>query len=347
MAYLNNPRQQGFSLIEVMIAVVIGIALLGGAVNIFISNNNVYRLETQLSRMQETGRFLIDTIAKEIRMAGFIGCGHRQLIEPNTLVADPPFAIEDENSIRGFEFEGTTWNPALPDFITASSDINATVLPYTDVIAIQRGDTCSATLANDLLTFGDEVELISNDCNFQENQIVIITDCADTADVFMINNDPSGNSLAHAEALSKKYRSNDGSQVLKYLTNVFYIEENTNREPSAWLASWDPAAAARGESDARGDYMIFELADGVERMHILYGIDTNDDQYVDEYVTANNVTDWGTVSSARVNVLVRSDNNITLEARPFQFDGEDVNTDNDTRLRLAFSATVTLRNRLP
>ena len=104
MKYLNNLKQQGFSIIEIMIALVIGMVLLGGAVSIFISNNSVYRLESELSRMQESGRFLIDIMSKEIRMAGFSGCSSRGTVTTNVLANDAvALSFGSANAITGYD----------------------------------------------------------------------------------------------------------------------------------------------------------------------------------------------------------------------------------------------------
>ena len=49
-----------------------------------------------------------------------------------------------------------------------------------------------------------------------------------------------------------------------------------------------------------------ELAEGIEDMQITYGVDTNNDKAVDQYVTANAVADWATVLSVRISLLLAS-----------------------------------------
>jgi type IV pilus assembly protein PilW len=70
----NNPYQTGMTLIEIMIALLIGAFLLGGVLQIFIGSKQTYRMQQNLSRLQENGRFAMSFLAKDIRMAGYWGC---------------------------------------------------------------------------------------------------------------------------------------------------------------------------------------------------------------------------------------------------------------------------------
>ena len=64
-------RQQGFSIIELMIATTLGIALTGAAIQFMLSSNQTYNLNDDLSRVQENGRVALDILAKDIRRGGY------------------------------------------------------------------------------------------------------------------------------------------------------------------------------------------------------------------------------------------------------------------------------------
>jgi type IV pilus assembly protein PilW len=64
-------REKGFTLIELMIAVVLGLLLIAGTMTVFVSTKQGYRLENGLSLMQATGRATLDLLAREVMMAGF------------------------------------------------------------------------------------------------------------------------------------------------------------------------------------------------------------------------------------------------------------------------------------
>lgn len=64
-------KQSGFTLIELMIAGFIGIFVLTGLMNLFITTNKSVTLSDSLSQNQETGRFAMDYLTKYIRLAGY------------------------------------------------------------------------------------------------------------------------------------------------------------------------------------------------------------------------------------------------------------------------------------
>ncbi len=70
--FLPHTAQGGFTLIELMIAMLIGVFLMAGVIQIFLSAKQAYRLQENLSRLQENGRFAMDMIAQDIRMAGYV-----------------------------------------------------------------------------------------------------------------------------------------------------------------------------------------------------------------------------------------------------------------------------------
>ncbi|TXI20302.1 MAG: prepilin-type N-terminal cleavage/methylation domain-containing protein [Nitrosomonas sp.] len=87
------------------------------------------------------------------------------------------------------------------------------------------------------------------------------------------------------------------------------------------------------------------LLSNVEDLQILYGIDTNGDQSVDQYVELP--IDWDQVVTARVCVLIRSDKtNIVPNGNYLNCNGVTVAVPADRRLRRAFTATINLRNRI-
>jgi len=64
-------REKGFTLIELMIALVLGLILIAGALTVFVSTKQGYRLEQGMTLMQSTGRATLDFLSREISMAGF------------------------------------------------------------------------------------------------------------------------------------------------------------------------------------------------------------------------------------------------------------------------------------
>lgn len=68
--FINN-RQRGFTLVEILVALAIGALLTVGFVQIFSGSKKTYLVQDNLSRLQENGRFAMDFLSQDIRMAGF------------------------------------------------------------------------------------------------------------------------------------------------------------------------------------------------------------------------------------------------------------------------------------
>jgi type IV pilus assembly protein PilW len=62
---------KGFSLVELMVAMVIALVLLGGIYQVFFASNTTYRQTSGLSRLQENGRVALELIAQAVRQAGY------------------------------------------------------------------------------------------------------------------------------------------------------------------------------------------------------------------------------------------------------------------------------------
>lgn len=162
---LNIQKYKGFSLIEVMIAVVIGIILLGGLVKVFDTTSKMNKTQNGLARIQQNGRFAILQMKQNIEQAGYqycmssgeenkdpiAGSGDRGTIQRpwNVYTANPIFTgvpanqyFDTANLIHGHECDGTS---CTPDFTTDGSDTSYTI----PSIGTNNGDRLANT---DVLT---------------------------------------------------------------------------------------------------------------------------------------------------------------------------------------------------
>lgn len=64
-------RQRGLTLIEMMVAMAIGVFLTWGAIQMYASSKRNYTASESMSRLQENGRFALETIEPDVRMAGY------------------------------------------------------------------------------------------------------------------------------------------------------------------------------------------------------------------------------------------------------------------------------------
>ena len=64
----------GFSLIELMIAMLLGLIVIGGVVSVFLANQQSYRTNQALGDVQDGSRIAFEMMAQDIRNAGLTGC---------------------------------------------------------------------------------------------------------------------------------------------------------------------------------------------------------------------------------------------------------------------------------
>lgn len=325
---------KGFSLVEIMVALTLSLLLLGAVLQIFISSKASYRMNEGLARLQETGRFAIGILAGDIRMAGFQGCLSRDQIVPNVIVTNPPSQLpyNPDDVIRG------------QDNLAAGNSLGAVV--GSDSLSILSAASSGAHLTGNMTADNANIQIDSNPTDFQQNDILVITDCANT-DIFRASSvsNSSGNivTVAHANnvnttnRLSKAYQSD--AMVMAFQANTYYVADTGRTNEDG-----DPIY---GLYVQRVNGTPVELVDGVENMQVLYGEDTNADGSVDRYVTAGAVTDFTNVLSVRVALLVDSVEPDTTQAdtSTYQLLDKTVDPPDKRYLRKVFTLTATARNR--
>lgn len=74
LVLLYQPRQKGFSLVELLISVVISLIVLAGVVQLVFNSKKSSITNQEVSEIQDNARFVMDIISREIRLAGYKGC---------------------------------------------------------------------------------------------------------------------------------------------------------------------------------------------------------------------------------------------------------------------------------
>lgn len=325
-AILIKNNQQGLTLIELLIAMMLGAFLLGSVIQTFLAARQSYRTQEGLSRMIENGRYAIEFISRDIRMAGFRGCNSSLSIAGanNHLAAPTAFLNDFDRAIQGFEStSAAAWTPSI-DASFATPDGGS------DIITIRRADeagytiTAHASSADDIsLTSTSGLELASN---------VLIADC-NNAEVFSITG-KTANSISHGPVLTNNYPT---GEVFLINTTSYYIKTSDGT----------PSLFRKIDNNPQ------PLIEGVEDMEIYYGEDTDmnvatgisTDYTANYYVPANAVVNMRRVVSVRIKLLVATpEDNVSSEAAPYSFDGTDFDAP-DKRIRREFTSTIALRNR--
>lgn len=312
-------RQNGLTLVELMIAAALGLLLLAALGYLYVGNRQAFRTQDSVARLQENGRYAMEILGQDLRMAGYIGCSSLNEITP-TMTAPLP-ALTSGNVLQGTE---------APDTLTLSR-------------VDGRGVSLTAAMASP----SSNLSIPASPRQYAAGTPFLIADCL-SADIFQASAQVSQGATAIAHAAPPN-NSNDLSaaygtdaMLFPYEVITYSIGNNPAGNPSLYRA-------VNGVNQ--------EVVENVKDMQIVYGVDTDNDGAVNAYVTANNVTDWTRVLAVRVSLLLRSAETGVAAQPPTVFwdtdnDGtNDLNpaTDADVqarRLLYVYTTTIGLRNRM-
>lgn len=344
---VSRSANAGFSLVELMVAMALSLLLLAGVLAIFASSRTTYETTDRLSRIQENGRFALETIVRDLRAAGFTGCSQRAPF--TSLLRHSDQVLWDfEFPIQGFEGDGTSWSPALDTGVAteanAIGDAIAIRMPVDGIPPVRLTDFMSSTSAP-VETADVGAELIN------ANDIVQISDCRNRV-VFQVTGNTAG-AIAHEDAAAVVDGTTvirpgntsadlgvaftEDGEVVRLRSVVYYLREGST--PGAGTSLWRRVS---------GSTAAEELVEGVERLQFQYGEDTNGDATigVGEYRNADEVEDWNQVLSVRIALLIRSLSayGTDTDEREYEVLDETVEAPGDRHLRQVFSTTVAIRN---
>ncbi len=354
-----DRRLRGFTLVELMVALLIGLIILAALSQLFITSRSTYSLEEGMARVQEGSRFSFEFLTNDIRMAGYAGCGSFTSADLTGAdakvgnIANPPTLASTFNpdGVSGYYYTGTgsnltDWSPALDGTIFVNGEVRA----GNDVIFIQRASQTDAFLAGNTEPSNANIQIVNTAALAQTGQIsagdvLMVSDCK-KADIFRATAVPQNASgglktIPHTNAMNTDnfltHSFDNRAALMKLVSRAYYIGTNASGEPALF----------RKELGSGGGISAQELVEGVEQMRILYGEDTDGDGIANIYRTANNVAIWTNVVNVRVALLVRTTENVASELDTKTFNaipGFSFNPANDNRRRQVFGFTVKLRN---
>lgn len=113
----THSAPAGFTLIELMVAMLLGLIVIAGAASVFLAGQQTYRTNQALVDVQENARVAFEMMARDIRTAGMTGCDNSGRVV---------------NVLKNGPFNGGTdwwanWNNALQGFTSSQTDPSVTV----------------------------------------------------------------------------------------------------------------------------------------------------------------------------------------------------------------------------
>lgn len=330
-------KQSGLSLIELMIAMVIGLVLMLGVSQVFLSTRNVYSNQDAISRMQETGRLAMEFMGRDARMAGYTGCASGTAGTTTNTITPSTVRSRIEVGVEGLDNTAAVATAyTLSPLPVANTDVLVIRGAFGSGVALTAsnvGTSISVNAPSTAVEAGACAAGTTRVSGICPGDTAVIADCA-KATIFSVSSITSGGAITAGAVIPTTF--NTDAEVVLANTLVYYI-------------AISPTTNRRGLWQKIGSNPAVELLEGVQDMQVLYGRDTGIDGIPDEYQTATdvaNATAWPKVQSVRIQVLVQSvEDNVSPEPQPYTFNGATV-TPTDTRLRQVFVSTVGIRSRL-
>jgi type IV pilus assembly protein PilW len=115
----TQKRQQGFTLVEIMVAIALSLLLIAGVIQIYISSKESYRVQSELARLQENQRIAMEFLQNNIQQAGFKPYGAPP-INNRIEVTDSDNGINDSIVVR-FTSATDCRGQATPDGIAVNT----------------------------------------------------------------------------------------------------------------------------------------------------------------------------------------------------------------------------------
>ena len=330
----------GFSLVELMVAMAISLVLMAGVVAIFLSSRTTYETTDRLSRIQESGRFALDMLVRDLRSAGYLGCSRRAGLTNTLNNATSPF-WDFATPVYGFDAQGSAWLPVL-DTSAGGVAPGASTTAGADVIVIRlpRPTTQPVRVIALMADTTDAVQIANTTpLPINAGDIVQVSDCSGRA-VFQVTS-AAGGVLQHGAGAGTpgnlsadlEYAFTTTAELVPLQSVAYYLADGST--PGAGTSLWrkvgGPAAAE-------------ELVEGVEQLQILYGRRNGNEV---QYLRADEVgANWGEIVTVRVALLVRSLSayGTDTDQEPHNLLGTDVPAPGDRQMRQVFTTTVNIRN---
>jgi len=299
-------RMRGIGLVEILVAITLGVFLVGTVAQTYIGSKQTYNMTENLSRMQENYRYSMQHFARNLDAGGYAGC----------------LELSDDKVVNTLSNQTGTYNFQVPvigtdgtgpnssDSVTITRAIGSRAIPLTatmahDVVDAVTGEIGPLGAITVDATDADYAEL-------EQYQILTISNCTRSTS-FMITNDPtsSGGLIQHARGVvSPAGELNAGQSNSTADLKEIYGDGSTN---SGSVASVYNTTGIRYDlqSGSDGNLALFvnnlELVSGISDLQVTYGLPVGGNT---RFVGAGSITTtalWQTVESVRLTMTFNPD----------------------------------------
>lgn len=324
-----RTRACGFSLVELMIALTLGLLLLSGIVLVYLESRRQSVLDAEVARLQQAGRFALSLLQHELLMAGFYARLPDLSLAPRSAAAPgcgamAGWALQPRPAIDLIDqvASGQRLSTYGHDLSCLPSGSGA-IVAASDVLVIKR------TAAEPTLLDG---ELQASVSGAEDSQWYFrVAQQAGSAGWHYV---PGGGGFP-----SPDQSPGSGIDYWEVYAAIFFVRP--------WSQAGDGVPTLCVERLSANSMGPVEcLVEGVEDLQLSFGLDIDGDGIADRFSDRPSADELTRASVARVALLLRS-----LDPVPGLRGGDDSERDggldSDGYLRRWFSASVNLPNHAP
>ncbi|KUM04363.1 PilW family protein [Chromobacterium subtsugae] len=345
--------QTGFSLVELMVAVTIGLLLLTALVGVMVAGRKDYSTDAGQGQLQNAGATVSSLISQTARSAGFFGCSgattSNALVSANGLLGNfsAPVTGYDAvvasstltlSSLNGANDSALTdWSPAL------DSSLQGKVQPGSDVVVFsgQSNGTVPVWVSVYASTGATSLQTLSAS-GVAANNLLSVSNCAHSSimQVSGVGSASGGSVINLNQALDSDFPV--GSVAALLSQTAYFVGQASGTQSALYQAVYDGTG---------GGWQVTPIVPGVDTMQVWYGIGSAPG-VTTEYLPANQISSWSQVNSLRIAVLLEGPQGTAplskagncLNRTQWTVLSNTVNVPCDTRLRHVYTMTVSLRN---
>jgi type IV pilus assembly protein PilW len=335
---LARKKCLGVGIVELLVAVTIGMVLIAGALNVFITSRKTYTLNQRVARTTENADFALTEVARHVNLAGYWGkfADGRQVVNrtdrDNSGLGTPlhttNIATTDctagwysdvERRIEGLENTNSPYRTTcLPD---------ANYQANTDILVVRHVEPVAVTTGN-----------LAATTTFVRSEV-------GQAELFVGTTPPGGFSTDAANYLLRS---------IAFYVSPFSLTVGDGI-PALKRVELQPGPEVIVSNPPSGNEIVVS---GVENMQVQYGVNTAVDDPLNpnvrsfsanSYVNADNVADWSQVVSVRVWMIVRAETTERdyVNTDTFNLPNGDFTAPGDGFRRVMAIRTIQLRNPEP
>lgn len=284
---IATHRAGGFSLVELMISLAVGLMVMAAIATTFSTTSRVRSEIERTSRQLENGRYAIELLSEDIRLAGYYGELDVGTVASPTALLDPcSTTVADWRASIPVHLQGYPSGIAVPTCVTGVRD-------GSDMVVVRRARTCAAGVAGCAAATTGAPYLQVSLCATEAPTTPYTLGLQGTAAFALTLRDC-------ATAAPKR----------QYMVQIYFVSNDNGAGTSS-------PTLKRMELSGTG-FTEVPLVDGIEMVRVSYGVDFTGDGVPDAYTTdpanftaeacatCTPVSNWMNVVTAQIHVLARN-----------------------------------------